>query len=58
MTILSQGKFIHRPDRPTIEADARALRIEAIRRIARAASAAIHGWFAPSAAGRVRGEAA
>ncbi|HEX2889701.1 hypothetical protein [Vineibacter terrae] len=58
MTILPQGKFIHRPDRRTVEAHARALRIEAIRRIAQAASAAVHGWLAPRAAGRVRGKAA
>ncbi len=58
MTILPQGKFIHRPDRRTIEAHARALRVEAIRQIALAASAAIHGWLAPRTAGRVRGKVA
>ncbi|HKU98903.1 MAG TPA: hypothetical protein VJR58_26655 [Vineibacter sp.] len=45
-TALAQGKFIRSPDRRRVEAEARALRAEAIQDVAQAVAATVRGWLA------------
>lgn len=45
-TALAQGKFIRSHDRQRIEAQARALRAEAVHDLAQAVAATVRGWLA------------